>query len=79
MREPKVYENNLYHCDVRGANNLDQIYSARRDWANGIYHYDTVLNKSEISELLNDNLVAVEGLDEINEEDLNMLKSNWFY
>ena len=76
MREPKVYENNLYYCDVRSANNLDQIYNARRDWSNGIYHYDKLLSKNEISELLIHNLVAVEGLDEINEEDLNMLKAN---
>ena len=75
MREAKVYENNRYKCDVRSAENLDQIYDARREWVNGIYHYDQLLNKSQITELLKDHLVAVEGLEEINEEDLmNLLK-----
>ncbi len=75
MREAKVYENNQYKCDVRSAENLDQIYDARREWVNGIYHYDQLLNKSQITELLKDHLVAVEGLEEINEEDLmNLLK-----
>lgn len=75
MREAKVYENNLYNCDIREANNLDQIYSARRDWVNGIYNYNKLLNKNEIAELLSNNLVAVEGLEEINEEDLNKLET----
>lgn len=75
MREAKVYENNLYNCDIREANNLDQIYSARRDWVNGIYNYNKLLSKNEIAELLNNNLVAVEGLEEINEEDLNKLET----
>lgn len=70
MREAKFYENNQYKCDVRSAENLDKIYDTRRDWANGIYHYSQLLSKSAIAELLKDNLVAVEGLEEINEEDL---------
>lgn len=73
MREAKVYENNLYNCDVRSAQNLEQIYATRRDWLNGTYNYNKLLSKNEISELLNDNLVAVEGLEEINEEDLQKL------
>lgn len=32
MREAKVYENNLYNCDVRNAENLEKIYDARREW-----------------------------------------------
>ena len=70
MREAKVYENNLYNCDIRSAENLEQIYDARRDWSNGIYNYNQLLNKEKISELLTDNLIAIEGLEEINEEDL---------
>lgn len=75
MREAKVYENSLYNCDVRSAKNLEQIYDARRDWTNGIYNYNKLLNRNEISELLNDNLVAIEGLEEINEEDLKNLEA----
>lgn len=73
MREAKIYENNLYNCDVRSAENLEKIYDARREWLNGSYNYNKLLNKNEISELLNDNLVAIEGLEEISEEDLNKL------
>lgn len=73
MRQAKVYENNLYNCDVRSAESLEKIYDARRDWVNGSYNYNKLLNKDEIRNLLNDNLVAVEGLEEINEEDLNNL------
>lgn len=73
MRKAIVYENNLYNCDIRSAENLEKIYDARRDWVNGSYNYNKLLNKEEIGKLLNDNLVAVEGLDEINEEDLNNL------
>lgn len=73
MREAKVYENNLYNCDVRSAQNLEKIYDARRDWVNGIYHYDQMLNKEQIQKLLDNNLIAVEGLEEINEEDLKQM------
>lgn len=73
MREAKVYENNLYNCDIRSAKNLEQIYDARRDWVNGTYNYNRLLNVNEISKLLSDNLVAIEGLEEITEEDLKML------
>lgn len=73
MREAKIYENNLYNCDVRSAENLEKIYDARRDWVNGSYNYNKLLNKNEIRELIDNNLVAVEGLEEINEEDLNNL------
>lgn len=70
MREAKTYENNLYNCDVRSALNLTEIYNARREWIKGKYNYNKLLNKSEISQLLDKNLVAVEGLEEINEEDV---------
>lgn len=73
MREAKIYENNLYNCDIRSAENLEKIYDARRDWVNGSYNYNKLLNKNEIRELLDKNLIAVEGLEEINEEDLNNL------
>ncbi len=73
MREAKVYENNLYNCDVRSAENLEQIYDTRRDWLNGSYNYNQLLNKEEISGLLCNNLIAIEGLEEINEEDLKKL------
>lgn len=73
MREAKVYENNLYNCDVRSAENLEKIYATRKDWLNGAYNYNRFLNKNEISELLSDNLIAIEGLEEINEEDVKKL------
>ena len=73
MREAKIYENNLYNCDIRNAENLEKIYDARRDWINGSYNYNKLLSKNEIRGLLDKNLVAVEGLEEINEEDLNNL------
>lgn len=73
MRQAKIYENNLYKCDVRSAENLEKIYDTRRDWVNGIYHYEQMLNKEQIRELLDNNLIAVEGLEEINEEDLNQM------
>ncbi len=74
MREAKVYENNMYKCDIRSAENLEKIYDARREWTKGIYNYDKLLSKNEIAELLSDNLIAVEGLEEINEEDLKNMK-----
>jgi len=73
MREAKLYENNLYKCDIRSAENLEKIYDARRDWLNGNYDYNQLLNKTQIADLLDDNLIAVEGLEEINEEDLNKM------
>lgn len=73
MREAKVYENNLYNCDIRSAENLEKIYDIRREWLNGNYTYNKMLPKNEISNLLADNLIAIEGLEEINEEDLNNL------
>ncbi len=73
MRIAKIYENNLYNCDVRSAENLEKIYETRRDWLNGSYNYNRLLNKEEISGLLSNNLIAIEGLEEINEEDLRKL------
>jgi len=73
MREAKIYENNLYKCDIRSAENLEKIYDARREWVNGNYDYNQLLNKTQIADLLDDNLIAVEGLEEINEEDLNKM------
>lgn len=70
MRDVKIYENNLYNCDVRSAMNLDEIYDARREWLAGNYNYNQLLNKSDITNLLDQNLIAVEGLEEINEEDV---------
>lgn len=73
MREAKVYENNLYNCDVRNAENLERIYDARREWKDGKYNYNKLLNKDEIYNLLENNLVAIEGLEEVTEEDLKKL------
>ncbi len=73
MRVAKVYDNNLYNCDVRSAEDLEKIYDTRREWLNGNYNYNKLLSKNEIFKLLNDNLIAIEGLEEINEEDLNGL------
>lgn len=71
MRQAKIYENNLYNCDVRSAENLEKIYDTRRDWLNGKYNYNQLLSKEQLQNLLDDNLIAVEGLEEINEEDLS--------
>lgn len=73
MREAKVYENNLYNCDVRNAENLERIYDARHEWKDGKYNYNKLLSKNEIYNLLDDNLVAIEGLEEVTEEDLKKL------
>lgn len=73
MREAKVYENNLYNCDVRNAENLEKIYDARREWKDGKYNYNRLLSKDEIYTLLENNLVAIEGLEEVTEEDLKKL------
>lgn len=73
MREAKIYENNLYNCDVRNAENLEKIYDARREWKDGKYNYNKLLNKNEIYSLLDNNLVAIEGLEEVTEEDLKNL------
>lgn len=73
MREAKVYENNLYNCDVRNAENLERIYDARREWKDGKYNYNKLLSKDEIYNLLENNLVAIEGLEEVTEEDLKKL------
>ncbi|MCI8482002.1 MAG: hypothetical protein HFJ27_02730 [Clostridia bacterium] len=75
MKEAILYENSLYRCDIRSAENLEKIYAARCDWINGIYYNDKLLSKEEIFNLLNNHLIAVEGLAEINEEDLKKLKS----
>lgn len=73
MREAKIYENNLYNCDVRNAENLERIYDARREWKDGKYNYNKLLSRDEIYGLLDDNLVAIEGLEEVTEEDLKKL------
>ncbi|MCI8362740.1 MAG: hypothetical protein HFJ41_06450 [Clostridia bacterium] len=73
MRKAKVYENNLYNCDIRNAENLERIYDARREWKDGKYNYNKLLNKDEIYSLLDNNLVAIEGLEEVTEEDLKKL------
>lgn len=75
MKEAKVYENNLYNCDVRNAENLEKIYDARREWKDGKYNYNRLLSKDEIYTLLENNLVAIEGLEEVTEEDLKKLKA----
>ena len=73
MRKAKVYEKNLYNCDIRNAENLERIYDARREWKDGKYNYNKLLNKDEIYSLLDNNLVAIEGLEEVTEEDLKKL------
>lgn len=73
MREAKIYENNLYNCDVRNAENLERIYDARREWKDGKYNYNKLLSRDEIYNLLDNNLVAIEGLEEVTEEDLKKL------
>lgn len=42
---------------------------------NGKFNYNKLLSKSEISEYLVNNLVAIEGLEEVTEEDLKRIKA----
>lgn len=76
-KQPKVYEKDnhiVYHCDIRSAENLEKIYEARRYWVKGLYEYTHLLAKEEIVTLLDTNLIAIEGLEEISEEDLKKLQ-----
>lgn len=77
QRTPNKYEKDgktYYQCDIRNARNLEEIYDARRSWTKGVFSYTTLLEKSTIEKYLTgDYLIAVEGLEEINEEDLAKL------
>lgn len=64
----------LYKCDLRKSDNLNDICKIRDYWKKGRFDYRYFLTKDEIIEKLNDNyLVAVEGLQEIDIEDVNKL------
>lgn len=60
---------NLYYCQlVRGISAINE--TRQFFWNKGIYRYDTFLTKEEIKEKLKDYYIAVEGLQEITENDL---------
>ncbi|MCI8396809.1 MAG: hypothetical protein HFJ52_03950 [Clostridia bacterium] len=64
----------LYQCDVKKTSDLAKIHEIRSCWAKGKFNYDIFLTKNEIKELLeNDALVAINGLQEIELEDLEKL------
>ncbi len=65
----------LYYCDVRKPRNLSERASIRDYWLKeNSYDYRNFLTKDEIIELLNkDYLVAVEGLKEIDIDDIEKL------
>lgn len=66
----------LYLCDVKTASgNLATLCNIRKLWSKGKYDYSIFLTKEEIRKMLDDDyLVAVQGLQEISESDLDKLK-----
>lgn len=64
----------LYKCDLRKSDNLGDICKTRDYWKKGCFNYREFLTKNEIIEKLNnDYLVAIEGLQEIDIEDIDKL------
>lgn len=65
----------LFHCDIRKVDgDVKLLYDIRKLWEKGHYDYRDFYTKSEIEKLLEDNYyVAVEGLQEIDENDLEKL------
>lgn len=65
----------LYKCDVKASNgNLSKLIEIRKYWEKGIFEYDNFYTKSEIKNMLENNeLVAVQGLQEIDIDDLEKL------
>lgn len=64
----------LYQCEIKKTNDLAKLHEIRGRWAKGKFNYDTFLTKNEIKKLLeNDALIAVNGLQEIELEDLDRL------
>ena len=65
----------LYKCDIKTSNgNLSKLVEIRKYWEKGIFEYRDFYTKSEIKTMLEDNcLVAVQGLQEIDLEDLEKL------
>lgn len=65
----------LYYCDIKKTNNLANLCDIKNYWAKGIFKYREFFTKEEIKKMLeNDYLVAVEGLQEIDLEDLDKLE-----
>lgn len=65
----------LYYCDIRKTNNIVSLCDIRNHWAKGIFKYREFFTKEEIKKMLeNDYCVAVEGLQEIDLEDLDKLE-----
>lgn len=66
----------LYKCDIKNSNgNLAILSNIREKWAKGKFDYRNFYTKSEIKNFLdNDYLVAIEGLQEVNLENLDNLE-----
>lgn len=64
----------LYKCDVRSSSNLEALVATNQAWNKGIFNYREYLTKEEIiNALKNGCCVAVEGLGEIELEDIQKL------
>lgn len=65
----------LYKCDIKISNgNLAKLVEIRKTWEKGIFDYRDFYTKFEIKSMLeNDYLVAVQGLQEINMDDLEKI------
>lgn len=75
--EIKLLEDNLtlYKCDIRKTKELNEQYKIRDMWAKGIFDYRDYFTKKEIEELLKeDYFIAIEGLQEIDLNDLDKLE-----
>lgn len=66
---------NLYHCEILlPGRPVSILYDKRKRWKKGDFDYCRFYTKAEIKKLLEDNYcVAVEGLQEIDERDLDKL------
>lgn len=72
--EIQLLEDNLtlYKCDIRKTDKLSDQCKIREIWKKGIFDYCNFFTKKEIEKLLKENyFVAIEGLQEIELEDLN--------
>ena len=73
----KISDNvTLYKVDVKNSNrNLSTLKSIREKWAKGFFDYDYLYTKEQIKKLFEDEctLVAVDGLQEIDFNDLHLL------
>ena len=66
---------NLYKCEIKKYSELAKLCDIRDWWKKGNFNYNKFLTKNEIIDLLkNGYLVAVEGLQEIDLENVDKLK-----